>query len=152
MRWRPHLIADRAVVLGALGLVISLFLTWSHQIPGALLRQPGARIAFEGVPRDPTGWQVYSTADVLLALLAGGFVLAVLLDRRRARVIALIAVALALAFVAHGVAVPPTNGALIAGPEGSHLPNTASAGAGEVVAIASLALASLGLLAGLALS
>ncbi len=46
----------------------SLFLTWSHQfsagVPGA---NGGHRPQLNGVPHDPTAWQVYSVADVLLA-------------------------------------------------------------------------------------
>jgi hypothetical protein len=150
MRW--HLIPDRTVVLGALGLVVSLFLTWSHQLPRALLAEPGAGIAFQGVPRDPTGWQVYSAADVLLALLAAGLVAAVIVGRRRPRVVALLGIATATAFVAHAVAVPPTNGATLLNTRAavpSYLASMATAGAGETVALASLAIAAVGLGAGL---
>lgn len=151
MRW--HLLPDRMAVIGAVGVLLSLFLPWSHQLPRSLLAEPGAAVAFEGVPRDPTGWQVYSVADVLLAVLAAGLVVAVLVGRRPPRVVALIATALALAFVAHAVAVPPTNGATLLNANAepaSYLPSTATAGAGETVALVALSVAAAGLLVGVA--
>ena len=63
-------VADWLMLLAALVLVLSLFLTWSHQFPVQLR----GVIALRGVPRDPTGWQVYSVADVCLALVAYGLV------------------------------------------------------------------------------
>jgi hypothetical protein len=126
-------VADWLMLLGAIVLALSLFMAWSHQPPG-----PGA-VAQAGVPRDPTGWQVYSAADVLLAALAIALVYVSFLGTRAARAAALVPVALGLAFVVHALSVPPTNGAAVSGviQPGS--------GAGEVVAIAGLVVAMAGL-------
>lgn len=141
-------------LIGALGLFGSLFLTWSHQLPASLLAVAGSSPALRGVPRNPTAWQVYSVADVLLTLVAAGLVVAALLARsRRPRIWVLVAVALALAFAAHAVSVPPTNGVLVLNPvevSPQYLPHVATAGVGEVVALVSLALAGAGLVLSLA--
>jgi hypothetical protein len=121
------------ILFGAVGLLVALFLPWSHQLSHGL----------PGVPRSPTAWQVYSVVDVLLALLVGGLLAVALLGGRIARLVVLIAAAVAVAFTAHALSVPPTNGATIVPPAAS----PASA-AGEVVAISALAVA----IAGLALS
>ena len=120
--------ADWLMLVGAVVLVLSLFFTWSHQ--GALA----------GTPRNPTGWQVYSTADVLLALLAAALVYVSFLGTRRARALALVPVAVGLAFVIHALGVPPTNGALTAASA------RAASGVGEVVALIGLGVAVTGLL------
>ena len=120
--------ADWLMLVGAVVLVLSLFFTWSHQ--GALA----------GAARDPTGWQVYSTADVLLTLLAAALVYVSFLGTWRARALALVPVAVGLAFVIHALGVPPTNGAFAAGP------GRAGSGAGEVVALIGLGVAVAGLL------
>jgi len=98
--------------------LISLFLTWSHQ---------PSRLA--GVPRDATAWQLYTYADVLLALLAAAVVVAAHASRR-ARLLTAAAVAIALAFVAHALAAPPSN----VGVPHVH----ATAGPGETLALVGL--------------
>jgi hypothetical protein len=143
-------IADWMIVGGALLLVISLFLHWSHQFSRAFeIRVGAAQLA--GIPRDPTAWQVYSIADVLLAVLAAALVIAALIAGRRARLAALAAAGLGLAFTLHALNVAPTNGANVSDPAagaGRYFASTATAGAGEVVAIVALGIA----IAGLALS
>ena len=124
-------IADWLMLVGAIVLAVSLFLVWSHQ---------GAAGAVPGIPRDPTGWQVYSAADVLLAALAAALVYVSFLGTRRARAAALVPCLMALAFVVHALSVPPTNGAGFTGV--LH----AGSGAGEVVAIAGLGVALAGLM------
>lgn len=114
--------------LGAVALFVSLFLTWSHQ-PSRL----------QGVPPGANPWQVYTYWDVLLALLAAGVVVAAF-GSRRARALTAAAVAVALAFVAHAVAVPPTNIGVA--------DVRAAAGAGETLALIGLAAALLGLCSG----
>jgi hypothetical protein len=143
-------IADWMIVFGALLLLLSLFLTWSHQFTNAFVREVGSD-QLHGVPRDPTAWQVYSIADVLLALLAGALIAAALVAGRAARISALVAAVVGLVFTIHASNVAPTNGINIAAPSAgvSHLvPSTATSGGGEVVAIVALGIA----IAGLALS
>jgi hypothetical protein len=138
-----ELAGDLLMLAGAAGLFTSLFLIWSHQFsPGFLAQWAGSRV-LRGVPRDPTAWQVYSVADVALALLAVALVLTALRGGRGVRQAVLVAAAIALAFTAHALAVPPTNGAYIAG----GVSDSPSAGVGETVAIAALgaAIAGLGL-------
>jgi hypothetical protein len=135
------------MVLGGATLFVSLFLTWSDQIPPSVLTAYGGSEALRGVPRNPTAWQVYSVADVLVAVLAAA-VLAVALrgGSGRLRLGVLAAVALALAFVIHAASVPPTNGVLLINPASSqYLPRAATSGAGETVALVALALAATGL-------
>jgi hypothetical protein len=143
--------ADWLIALGAVGLFASLFLTWSHQITPALLAVPGARSALQGVPPNPTGWQVYSVADVALTALAVALALAALIGRRRFRAIVLPFVLVALAFVLHALSSPPTNGVRLVNP-GTAIPQYApiapTAGMGETVALLALLIA----LAGIALS
>lgn len=122
-------VADWLMLVGAIVMVAALFLAWSHQHVATL---PGA-------PRDPTGWQVYSIADVLLAVLAAALVYVAFLGTRRARLIALVPAAIGLAFIIHALGVPPTNGVA---PEGIR---HAGSGAGEVVALVGLVAAVLGL-------
>lgn len=146
-------LADWLVLIGALALFVSLFLSWSHQLPPSVLDTFAGAPAIRGVPRDPTAWQVYSVADVLLALLAGALAAVALRGRSRwLQALALIAVALGLAFTAHAASSAPTNGLLII--EGSsspaYLPHVATAGAGETVALAGLGLAAAGLMLALA--
>jgi hypothetical protein len=140
-------IADWLIVFGALLLLLSLFLTWSHQFTNTFVQEVGAD-QLRGVPRDPTAWQVYSIADVLLALLAAALVAAALVAGRGARISALVAAVLALVFTIHASNVAPTNGVNIAAPDAgvAHLvPSTATSGGGEVVAIVALAIAIVGL-------
>jgi hypothetical protein len=142
-------ISDWLTVLGALGLFGSLFMTWSHQFSAPFLAQFGDSVLLNGVPRNPTAWQLYSIADVLLALLALGLLLAALAGSRTARMVAVAASGIALAFTVHATAVAPTNGANIFNPALS-VPQYASpgatAGSGETVAIVALVLAIAGLL------
>ena len=142
-------ISDWLIVLGALGLFGSLFMTWSHQFSAPFLAEFGSSALLSGVPRDPTAWQVYSIADVLLALLSLGLFLAALAGSRAARMLALAAAGLALAFTVHAAAAAPTNGANIFR-EALSPPRYASPGAtagpGETVATVALVLAIAGLL------
>lgn len=138
-------LADWLMALGAPLLLISEFLTWSHQFSvGFLVRWRGSA-ALMGIPRDPNAWQVYSVADLLLALLAAG-VLAVALwgGRTRRRVLAG-ALAVAIAFTLHALAAPPTNGALLFDPAaGRYAADAPGSGAGEVVALLALVIAAAG--------
>ncbi len=139
------------IVIGAAVLFASLFLTWSHQFSPAFLAEFGTSDLLRGVPRDPTAWQVYSSADVLLAVLAIALVGAAMIGSPRLRMAALVAAAIGLGFTLHALSSPPTNGANIFNPAYS-VPHYASpgatAGVGETVAIIALLLA----LGGLALS
>jgi hypothetical protein len=141
--------ADWLIVVGALALLGSLFLTWSHQFSPGFLSTFGSSQLLAGVPRDPTGWQVYSTADIVLALLAVGLVATALLGTRTWRFVVSAAALIALAFTLHALGAPPTNGANIFNPSLS-VPDYASpgstAGIGETVALIGLALALVGLL------
>jgi hypothetical protein len=145
-----EVIADWLIVGGAVTLLISLFLVWSHQYAREFVTKVGAA-QLQGVPRDPTAWQVYSMADVLLAVLAGALVLAALIAGRRARISALVAAGVGLVFVLHAMSIAPTNGANVSDPStgpGQFFPSSATSGAGEVVAAIALCVA----IAGLALS
>jgi hypothetical protein len=141
------------VLIGAVCLFASLFLSWSHQLPRSLLAVAGGSPALRGVPRDPTGWQVYSDVDVLIAMLAAALVIVALAGRSRGpRVGVLLAIAVALAFTAHALSVPPTNGVLVLNPVAAspqYLPRAATAGVGETLALGSLVVAGAGLLVGL---
>ena len=132
------------MLIGALVLVVSLFLTWSHQLSPALAAQAGAAVA--SVPRDPTAWQVYSAADVLLAILAAALVLVAFAGSRRARLVLLLPIGVALAFVVHAMGTPPTNGLNL--PSLAASPAHPTAGPGELVAVIGMGLA----VAGVALS
>ncbi len=137
--------------LGAILLLGSLFLTWSHQLSrGELGRFAGA--ALYGVAREPTAFQVYAVADLVLAALAIGIAAAGLLGRRPIRAAALGAALVGLAFVSHAAVSAPTNGVLLAqgsGPQARYYADPATAGVGETVAIVGLACAATGLAAGL---
>lgn len=152
--FRGQPVADWLMLIGGFILFISLFLTWSHQLPPSLLDLFAGSAAIQGVPRDPTAWQVYSVADVLLAVLAAALVAVALRGpSRRLRAAVLVAVAVALGFTVHAESVAPTNGMLLVDPRNppTYLPHQATPGAGEVVAIVALALAALGVLLSLAL-
>lgn len=129
--------ADWLVGLGAGVLLVSLFLTWSHQVPGRAVPA-----ALQGVPAAATAWQVYTMMDVALALLAVALVAVAVFGSHRGRLLAAIATMVAMAFVVHALAVPPTNGLPLA------MAHSATAGAGEVLAIAGLAVALVGLSCG----
>jgi hypothetical protein len=145
-------LGNRLIVGGAVALFVSLFLTWSHQLPRSFLVLFGTSDLLRDVPRDPTAWQVYSAADVVMAALAVGLLLVALLGRRPARIIAAAAAVLGLAFTVHALSDPPTNGAAnIFSPARAvpnYLPLSPGAGLGETIAIVALVVC----LAGLALS
>lgn len=144
-----EVVADWLMVVGAAGLFGSLFLAWSHQFSAPFLAQFGTSVLLDGVPHNPTAWQVYSAVDVVLALLALVLVGIALRGSRATRLCALVGVAVAAAFVLHAVAVPPTNGADIFNPALSvpqYVSPGATAAAGETVALAGLGVALVGLL------
>ena len=133
------------MMFGAVWLFVSLFLTWSHQFSPAFLSSPsGGSPPLEGVPHNPTAWQVYSDMDVVLALLAGGLLAVAFIGRRSARLAVLTAAAIALAFAVHALSDPPTNFPSIYDPALSaprYAPNSPAAGVGETMAIIGLSLA-----------
>ncbi|MGZ4166648.1 MAG: hypothetical protein ACXVR1_01785 [Solirubrobacteraceae bacterium] len=140
-------ISDWLMAIAAPLLLGSLFLTWSHQLSASLRARYGATAALAGVPVDPNAWQVYSAADVLLALVAVGLFLVALLGGRGRRVVLALALAVALGFVIHALSVPPTNGAVVFDPTltpPGDTANTVSPGAGEVLALVALGLGSVG--------
>ena len=141
-------VADWLVLVSAAGLFISLFLTWSHLSP-AYLAVADQLHALQGVPPDPTAWQVYTAADVVLAVLAVALVAAALMGKRPLQIGTIVAAFLALAFVIHAVNVPPTNGAADAFRSSLDVPQyvapSPEPGPGEVVAIGALVLALVGL-------
>jgi hypothetical protein len=144
-------VADWLTVVAAVLLLVSLFLTWSHQFSPGFLAEFQASVALQGVPHDPTAWQVYSVADVGLALLALALFAVALAGRRWSRVVLLSLLAVALVFTIHALNVPPTNGASIASPAAGasgYVANHPSAGPGEVLALVALGTG----IAGLALS
>lgn len=138
-------IADWLMLLGAVVLAVSLFFAWSHQFSPAFAAQ--WRGALRGVPRDPTGWQVYSIADVCLLLVAAVLVLVSFVGTRRARLAALVPAGIALAFVIHAMGTPPTNGADVATTIGgiAAVANHARSATGETLAVIGLAVAVAGL-------
>ncbi|MGI8864610.1 MAG: hypothetical protein ACR2JH_09480 [Solirubrobacteraceae bacterium] len=145
---RRELVANWLVILGAVGLFVSLFLPWSHQFSAAFLAEWGASDQLRGIPHDPTAWQVYSSADVLLALLAIALVAVALKGTRRVRAGAVAAAAIGLAFTLHALSTPPTNGANIFDPSLSvpnYFPNTPTAGMGETLAAIALGVSLIGL-------
>jgi hypothetical protein len=148
-RQRRELVADWLIIWGAAALFMSLFLAWSHQFSAGFLAEWAGTGALRGAPRNPTAWQAYSIADVLLALLAAVLPAVALIGGRRARIGALAAAGIALAFTLHALSVPPTNGANIfpsAVSARGYVLNSPSAGLGETVAIAGLGVAVAGLL------
>jgi hypothetical protein len=129
----------------------SLFLTWSHQLSPGFEARYGGTAALAGVPADPNAWQVYSAADVLLALVAGGLLLVAMFGGRGRRLALTLALAVALAFVVHALSVPPTNGAVVFDPTQTppaYTGNRVSAGGGEVLALVALALGAAGVALG----
>jgi amino acid transporter len=139
-----EVIADWLILIGALALLSSLFLPWSHQFSRGFEAWFAPTGALRGVPRDPTAWQVYSIADVTLAVLAAFLIWVAMLGGRVRRIVVVIATAIALAFAVHAHGAPPTSGTLLSAPVTDH----PSAGRGETVAAIALSVA----LAGLALS
>lgn len=141
---RVQTLADWLLLVGALALFASLFLTWSHQPLPSVPSGLDGSAAVAGLPRNPTAWEVYSVADVLLALLAGGLAALALRGRSRgARITGLVAIGVALAFVVHAASRAPSNGLYL--PSLGSVGTAASPGVGEVVAIVALALAAAGL-------
>ena len=144
-------ISDWLMAIAGPLLLASLFFTWSHQLSAALRAQYGATAALRGVPVDPNAWQVYSAADVLLALVAAGLLLVALLGGRGLRVVLALALAVALAFVIHALSVPPTNGVVLFDPTltpPGYTANAVGSGAGEVLALVALVLGAAGVALG----
>jgi hypothetical protein len=141
-------VGDWLVLVSALALFISLFLTWSQLSPSYLALADQLH-TLQGVPREPTAWQVYSSADVVLALLAGALAIVALGGSKRGRIVAAVACFLALGFVIHAANVPPTNGAADAFQPSLGVPAyvapSPQPGPGEVVAIGALVVALAGL-------
>lgn len=137
------------MVLASPLLLLSLFLTWSHQFSASVASSYGAAAVLQGIPRDPNAWQVYSAADVLLALVAAGLLATALRGARAARLVVVLCVAVALAFALHALSVPPTNGANLFAPAvtaADHGANSPTAGAGETLAVIALGVGLGGLL------
>jgi hypothetical protein len=140
-------VADWTMMAAAVLLLVSLFLVWSHQLSTAVVARYAGTGAFDGIPRNPDAWQVYTTADVLLALLALGLLVAAARGGRTLRKVLTAAVAIALAFVVHALSAPPTNGANVFDPvTHGYVPTGAHAGIGVTVALVALAIAAAALL------
>jgi hypothetical protein len=141
----------RLTLLGAGLLLLSLFLTWSHQLTRTeLARFSGA--ALYGVASHPDAFQVYASADIVLVCLALGIAAAGLWGQRPVRAVGAAAAGLGLAFVIRAAVSAPTNGLLLAQGGGAHaryVADPATAGIGETVAIVGLACGAAGLLLGL---
>lgn len=140
-------ISDWLMAIAGPLLLGSLFLTWSHQLSAGFKARYGDTAALAGVPADPTAWQVYSGADVLLAVLAGGLFVVALWGGRARRIALALALVVALAFVIHALSVPPTTGVLIFDPTLSppgYSANPVSSGVGEVLALVALGLGAVG--------
>ena len=134
-------VADWLMTAGALLLAISLFLAWSHQFSPAFVHRYGSSSILQGIPRDPDAWQVYSAADVLLALVAGGLMALALFGGRARRLAMTMALVVALAFTIHALGTPPTNGAVVFDPATSaYVTSGARSGTGETVALVALLL------------
>ena len=144
-------ISDWLMAIAGPLLLGSLFLTWSHQLSAPLRARYGATAALAGVPADPTAWQVYSAADVFLALVAVGLFLVALLGGRARRTVLTLGLAVSLAFVVHALSVPPTNGATVFDPTlvpPGYTANAVSSGAGEVLALVAVVLGAVGVALG----
>jgi hypothetical protein len=140
-------ISDWLMAISGPLLLGSLFFTWSHQLSTPIRARYGATSALAGVPADPTAWQVYSAADVLLALVAGGLMAVALWGGRGRRIALALALIVAVAFVLHAMSVPPTNGALLFDPTltpPGYSANAVASGTGEVLALIALVLGSAG--------
>lgn len=142
-------IADWLMLLGAPILFMSLFLSWSHQFSPAFLTQYGNTPALEGIPHNPTAWQVYSIVDVLIAVLAAALLAAALRGSRNWRIAVLLGLLVALAFTLHALGTPPTHGANLFDPSlrpPAYTPDHPTSGAGELVALLGLGLGICGVL------
>lgn len=136
-------VSDWLMALSALLLLGSLFLTWSHQFSRSFLARWGSTSVLQGIPHDPNAWQVYSAADVLLALVAGGLLAVALGGGRVRRLVLALALAVALAFTVHALGTPPTDGAVVFEPSlnpPAYAPDSPTAGPGEYVALLALLL------------
>jgi hypothetical protein len=134
-------VADWLMLVGAPILLGSMFLTWSHQFSRGFLIQYGASAALREVPHDPNAWQLYSAADALLALVAGGLLIVALRGTRNARLALVLALAVAVAFTLHALGTPATNGADVFNAGlGRYAADAPTAGLGETVALAGLGL------------
>lgn len=144
-----EVVADWMMVAAAAALFASLFLTWSHQLSPAFLSYFGSFDPLRDVPPNPDAWQVYSAADVVLALLAVLLLAVALAGPRPTRIVSLVASVGALAFVIHALGAPPTNGGAHAFTPVVSVPSSvstaASAGAGETVALLALLVGIFGL-------
>jgi hypothetical protein len=141
-------IADWLIALGAVALFVSLSLPWSHQLSPDFLLEWSATSQLRGVPHSPTAWQVYSIADVILALLAVALLAGALRGGRTARLVLVAASGVAVAFAAHALSTPPTNGADIyqsALNTPGYVPNDPASAAGPLLALIALGIALLGL-------
>jgi hypothetical protein len=135
------------MVAAAALLLVSLFLVWSHQLSPSIVRRYGGTGTFDGVARAPDAWQLYTAADVLLALVAAALLVAALWGDRTLRMVLVAAAAIAIAFVAHAIAVPPTDGSGVFDPRtGAYVATGASSGPGEPLALAALAVGAAALL------
>ena len=126
----------------------SLFLIWSHQLSAGARARYGATAALARVPANPTAWQVYSGADVLLALVAVGLI-AVALWGGRAPAHRAGAARWRSRWPSSSTrsSAPPTNGALLFDPTLSppaYSANAVSSGTGEVLALVALVLGAAG--------
>jgi hypothetical protein len=144
-----EVISDWLMLLASPILLLSLFLVWSHQFSAAFRARYAHLTVLSGVPRDPTAWEVYSVADVLLAVLAAGLLIVALRGSRPGRVAVLLGLGVALAFVIHALAVPPTSGADLFDPSlhpPGYTPNHPRPGGGEVTALIALIMGTVGVL------
>jgi len=140
-------VADWTMLAAAVLLLVSLFLVWSHQLSPAVVVRYAGTGAFDGVPRNPDAWQLYTSADVLLALVSVGLVVGALRGGRTLRIVLTGAVAIALAFVVHALSTPPTNGADVFDPKThSYVATGAHVGSGVTEALVALAIAAAALL------
>jgi hypothetical protein len=145
---RRRLPLDLLTGLGAGLLLVSLFLTWSHQL-GRSERDHFSPAALAGVAADPTAFQVYASAGIVLALLAGAIAAAGLWGQRPLQALALAGASAGLAFVIRAAASAPTNGVLLAQGTGAHaryISDPATAGTGETLAMVGLICVVAGLL------
>jgi hypothetical protein len=140
-------ISDWLMAIAGPLLLGSLFLTWSHQLSAGVTARYGTTAALAGIPANPTAWQVYSGADVLLALVAAGLIVVALWGGRARRIALALALVVAVVFVIHAMSVPPANGALLYDPTltpPGYGANAVGSGTGEVLAFVALALGGAG--------
>jgi len=136
-------VSDWLMTLSAPLLLGSLFLTWSHQFSRSFLARWGTTSVLQGIPHDPNAWQVYSAADVLLVLVAGGLLAVALWGGRIRRLMLVLALMIALAFTVHALGTPPTDGAVVFEPSlnpPAYAPNAPRSGVGEDMALLALLL------------